>query len=292
MRPGRAVDLPALIELWRAEVAAGRQDTLPNEERLRRLLARYDWEAQTRVVEVGGRIAGSVMVISRPSPDGVIATLHAAGEPDVFVRLVDWGVTLSHAAGASVVQVFVGKGLVEGLERTGLRPVRPWWRMDRGMDYLPAVPAVPGFALADATTVPPSSWAEMFNRTFADHWRFAPRGEGEVIGGRLPGLCLMAVTASDRAPAGIAVGELEDYRGDPRPQPVGLISSVGTLPEHRRQGLATWLVAEVLRRLRDAGARSASLYVDGASPVKAFDVYQKMGFEVAKESEVWEATFP
>jgi ribosomal protein S18 acetylase RimI-like enzyme len=280
------------MELWRAEVAAGRQDTLPNEERLRRVLARYDWEAQTRVVEDGGRIAGSVMVISRPSPDGVVATLHAAGEPDVFVRLVDWGVTLSHAAGASVAQLFVGKGLVAGLERTGLRPVRPWLRMDRGMDDLPQVRAVPGFALADATTVAPSSWAEMFNRTFADHWRFAPRGEGEVIGGRPPDLCLMAVTASDRAPAGIAVGELEDYRGDPRPQPVGLISSVGTVPEHRRQGLATWLVAEVLRRLREAGARSASLYVDGASPVKAFDLYQKMGFEVAKESEVWEATFP
>ncbi len=68
-------------------MAAGRQDTLPNEERLRRgLLARYDWEAQTRVLEDGGRIAGSVMVISRPSPDGVIATLHAAGEPDVLAR--------------------------------------------------------------------------------------------------------------------------------------------------------------------------------------------------------------
>ncbi len=293
MRPGRAEDLPQLIDLWRAEVATGRQDTLPNEERLRRgLLARYDWEAQTRVVEDGGRIAGSVMVISRPSPDGVIATLHAAGEPNVYVRLVEWGVTLSHAAGASVVQLFVGKGVVDDLERTGLRAVRLWWRMDRATMDLPQVPAVPGFALADATAVPPGSWAEMFNRTFADHWRFAPRGEGEIVGGRVPELCLMAVSGSDGTPAGIAVGELEDYRGDPRPQPVGLISSVGTLPEHRRHGLATWLVAELLRRLRHAGARSASLYVDGASPVKAFEVYQKIGFEVAKETEVWEATFP
>jgi ribosomal protein S18 acetylase RimI-like enzyme len=273
-------------------VAAGRQDTLPSVERLRRVLARYDWEAQTRIVEVGGRIAGSVMVVSRPSPEGVIATLHAAGEHDVYLRLVDWGVTLSHAAGASVVQLFVGKGRVEGLERTGMRPARLWWRMDRATEDLPDVRAVPGFALADATTVPPGTWAEMFNRTFADHWRFAPRGEGEIVGGRVPELCLMAVSASDRTPAGIAIGELEDYRGDSRPQPVGLISSVGTLPEHRRQGLATWLVAEVLRRLREAGARSASLYVDGASPVKAYDVYQKIGFEVANETEVWEATFP
>ena len=36
MRPGKAEDLPLLLELWRAEVAAGRQDMLPN-ERERRL---------------------------------------------------------------------------------------------------------------------------------------------------------------------------------------------------------------------------------------------------------------
>ena len=72
---------------------------------------------------------------------------------------------------------------------------------------------------------------------------------------------------------------------------MGLVSSVGTLPEHRRRGLATWLVVEMLRRLRDAGARSASLYVDGQSPMKAYDVYRKIGFEVATEAEVWEATF-
>jgi len=140
--------------------------------------------------------------------------------------------------------------------------------------------------------VPPGSWEEMFNRTFADHWRFAPRGEGEIIGDRAPGLCLMAITRARRSPAGITIGEIESYDGDPRPQPVGLISSVGTLPEHRRRGIATWLVAEVLARLRTAGARSASLYVDAMSPVMAYDVYRKMGFQVAREAEVWEATWP
>ena len=56
--------------------------------------------------------------------------------------------------------------------------------------------------------------------------------------------------------------------------------------------IAGWLVAEVLRRLRAAGARHASLYVDGLSPMKAYDVYRKLGFEVVSEAEVWEATFP
>ena len=34
------------------------------------------------------------------------------------------------------------------------------------------------------------------------------------------------------------------------------------------------------------------LYVDGMSPVMAYDVYRKMGFQVAREAEVWEATWP
>src|SRR5436309_4042174 len=292
MRTGTAEDLLRLMELWRQEVAAGRQDMVPNEHNLHRMLARFDWEAKSRVVEEGGRIVGSVLVMSRPSPDGTLTNVYAAGEPPVFRRLVEWGVRLSRAAGASVAQVFVGKGLGDGLGAIGLALVRPWLRMDRNFDGLPEVGAVPGYALADATTVPSGSWERMFNRTFADHWRFAPRGEGEIIGDHAPELCLMALTSTGGSPSGITIGEVEDYGDDPRPQPVGLVSSVGTLPEHRRRGLATWLVAEVLARLRDAGARSASLYVDGMSPVMAYDVYRKMGFQVAREAEVWEATWP
>jgi ribosomal protein S18 acetylase RimI-like enzyme len=72
---------------------------------------------------------------------------------------------------------------------------------------------------------------------------------------------------------------------------VAIVGSVGTLPEHRRRGLANWLVAEALQRLRLGGARHASLYVDGWNQTRAFDGYRKLGFEVAFESEVWEATF-
>jgi ribosomal protein S18 acetylase RimI-like enzyme len=165
--------------------------------------------------------------------------------------------------------------------------------MDRSLaGDLPEPAAVPGYTLVDASMTSPGTWSDMFNRTFADHWRFAPRGEEELVGDRPPKLCLMAVTSAGRSPAAIAFGEVEGYSGDPRPQPVGLISSVGTLPEHRRHGLAGWLVGEVMRRLRAAGARYASLYVDGMNPTRAFDIYRKLGFEVAFEAEVWEATFP
>jgi len=265
---------------------------LPNETRLRRMLGRFDWEAKSRVVDHDGRLSGSVLVMSRPSPEGLLTNVYAAGAKDTFPDLVRWGVQLSRAAGASIAQVFVAKGHGRGLDEAGLDLVRPWWRMDRTLDSLPESKRVAGYTLADATMVPPGVWAEMFNRTFADHWRFTPRVEDEILGDRPAELSLMAVSAADGSPAAITLGEVEDYGADPRPQPVGLISSVGTMPEHRRRGLAGWLVAEVLHRLCAAGARHASLYVDGLSPMRAYDVYRKLGFEVVSEAEVWEATFP
>ena len=71
-----------------------------------------------------------------------------------------------------------------------------------------------------------------------------------------------------------------------------MISSVGTLPAHRRKGLARLLVAELLARGRRAGAQCASLYVDGLNTTHADRLYRDLGFDVTYEAEVWEATFP
>lgn len=294
MRPGDPADLDPLLELWRREVAEGRQDTMPHESRMRRILSRFDWGARSRVVDGGGgRLDGAVLLMSRPSPEGVVASMYVAGPPGIGSDLARWGLQLSHAAGAAVTQTFMARGRGDSLARAGMTAVRPWWRMDRSLQTaLPPAPSVSGYTLVDGDSSQPLSWAEMFNRTFADHWRFKPRVEEEIVDGKAPELCIMALTSPGREPVAMALGELETYPNDPRPQPVGLISSVGTAPEHRRRGLAGWLVSELIHRLRLAGARTASLYVDGLNTTRAFDVYRKLGFEVAFEAEVWEATHP
>lgn len=273
---------------------AGRVDIAPDEARMARILSRFDWEARSRMVDSDqGGLEGAVVLTSRPSPEGVIASMYVAGPPGVAARLARWGVELSRAAGASFTQTFVARGHGEALRGAGMRAVRSWWRMDRGLDgELPRPVEVAGYALGDSRGAPLDAWGDMFNRTFADHWRFAPRTEAEVVDGKAPELCLMAVTAGGNEPVAIALGEVETYLNDPRQQPVGLISSVGTLPEHRRRGLAAWLVTDMMWRLRRAGARTASLYVDGMNATRAFDLYRKLGFEVAFEAEVWEATYP
>jgi ribosomal protein S18 acetylase RimI-like enzyme len=265
----------------------------PAQAWLQRRLAQFDWEARSRVIEDGhGRIVGSVLVVGRPTPDGVLSTLYIAGPLDLREDLGRWGLTFSRAAGANVALVFAAKGQGQPLARLGLQNVRPWWRMDRSLARpVPAANPPRGYRLVDGTTAQAGSWESTFNRAFADHWRFKPWSQ-EMATGSTAELSLLAVSIDGGEPAAITIAEVETYPGDPRPQPVGLVAQVGTVPEHRRRGLASWLVTEVLRRLRDSGARSASLYVDGFSQNRAHDAYQKVGFEVAFESEVWEATFP
>ncbi|HEY1420081.1 MAG TPA: GNAT family N-acetyltransferase [Candidatus Dormibacteraeota bacterium] len=292
MRAGRASDLPGLIALWRQNVQDGRQDAIPDGPRLRKTLAAFDWDARSRVTEDSDeRVTGSVLVSGRPSPEGVISTMYLAGHPDATEELARWGVLFSRAAGASVVQVTIARGHGSFLAALGLRSVRPWWRMDRNLrSALPPVAPIAGYRLLDGSSAAPGLWEEIFNRAFADHWRFSPRTQDEITADRTPALCLAALASEDGEPAAITFGELQTYSDDSRQQPVGLLSHVGTLPGHRRRGLATWLVTEAMRRLRDAGAAHYSLYVDGANPTRAFDIYKKLGFELAFEAEVWEAS--
>ncbi len=295
MRQGRAEDLAVVLDLWAEDVRAGRRDCVPSDDRMRRMLAGFDWEASSRIVEgQDGGIEGAVLVSNRAAPIGTIAIIEASAandRPAVLRDLTHWGLGLSRAAGAATAMVWRGRGHSDGLHRLGLELVRPWWRMDRSLTPEPQAPSpVPGYELHDARSVPSGTWADAHNLSFADHWRFTPRGEEELMDGRPPELSLVAV-APGGAPAALTLSQIENYSSDRRPQPVGIVSSVGTLPAHRRRGLATWLVAEALLRLHRAGARYASLYVDGRSPMRAFDAYSKLGFQMAFETEVWEARF-
>jgi ribosomal protein S18 acetylase RimI-like enzyme len=296
VRPGRSDDLPALLELWQAEVRAGRRDCVPGDVHLRRMLTGFDWAARSRMLESSsGKLEGAVLVSSRPTPLGAVTQIDASIADGVELEqrldLMRWGAGLSRAAGAVAAQVWSGRGHGDAPEQLGMKLVRPWWRMDRSLESgLPEPIAVLGYELHDGNGVAAGVWAQVHNGAFAEHWRFSPRSDEELMTGRPPALSLLAVTPAG-SPAAVTLCQIESYTADPRPQPVGIVGSVGTLPDHRRRGLANWLVAESLSRLRQGGACHASLYVDGLNPTRAFDGYRKLGFELAFEAEVWEATF-
>ncbi len=290
MRPGRLEDLPGVLALLQAEVRAGRQDCVPGPAYMQRMLAGFDWSSRSRVVEVERGLEGAVLVAGRSTQLGIVTQVSVAcGRLEMRQELLRWGLNLSKAAGAIAAQMWCGRGHAEGMDELGAEFIRPWWRMDMTLAFDPTpMRSVPGYELRDGNQAAGCSWSDLHNQSFADHWRFSPRQEAELATGRSPHLSLMAVT-NEGSPAALALGQVESYTEDSRPQPVGVVSSVGTVPDHRRNGLATWLVAELLNRLREEGARTASLYVDGWNHTRAFDAYRKLGFELAFESEVWEA---
>src|SRR5260370_4636225 len=234
----------------RSEVRAGGQDCVPGESLLQRMLAGFDWEARSRMIEGRSGLEAAVLVAGGATPDGVGTQVSvAATRADLRRDLLQWGFGLSKASGAVAAQVWTRRGHSEGLAQLGAALVRPWWRMDLDIsDRLPKAQLVAGYELRDGTRVGPGGWSDVHNRSFADHWRFSPRQEVELVTVRPPHLSLMA-TVPDGAPAAVTLAHVESYLEDSRPQPLGIVSSVGPVPQHRPTGVATWLASEALCRL-------------------------------------------
>jgi ribosomal protein S18 acetylase RimI-like enzyme len=291
VRAGRVQDLPGLRALWAQEVLNRGRDCVPSEATITRMMGAFDWASRSRVVEDGGGIRAAVLVlehVGRGSPIARVET--AARDEDERLRLIRWGLGVCRTAGAALAQVWRPRGRRRGMAELGLALVRPFWRMDRrDLAEVPDVELPAGYRLGPAADR--RAAALVFNRSFAEHWRFQPLDPDDLAPATRPAdLELMAVTA-DGAPAAIVWCDVDAHDPDLRPQPVGVVEVVGTVPEHRRRGLGYALTAEALRRLRRHGAASSSLYVDGLSPTRAYDVYGRLGFSVAYQYDVFELPF-
>jgi mycothiol synthase len=289
LRAGRPDDYPALCAIWSEEVRRGARDTVPDLSWLQRQMGDFDWESRSRALEDGSGPQGFVLVWHREDREGTIARLETAARSEpARLELLEWGLRLSRAAGAAVAQAWLpADSDAAALAPLGLSPVRPFWRMDRpDLEGVPAAPLAAGYRLGPAQ---PTVAAQTFNEAFADHWRFSPVTADQVRSyGQPADLCLIALAADD-TPAAVVWSALEEHDADTRPQPVGVVNVVGTVPAHRRHGLGLSLTAEALRRLDRHAARSASLYVDALNPTRASELYRRLGFEVAYEYQVFEA---
>jgi ribosomal protein S18 acetylase RimI-like enzyme len=294
MRPARTEDLAAMVKLFAEEVALGRRDAPPNQHWLARMATWFDWQVRARVVDGDQGLTGAVMVGERDTVDGRIARIEVfAFDPHLELELLAWGIEAARERiRADFASVWRGKGHAEGLVENGFECVRPFWRMDRrDLENLVTVEAPAEFDLVTGNEgrLSEEAWVEAYNHSFLDHWHHAPMSIEDWRRRRLgeqPELCLLAVSR-DLKLAGVVMCGLEDFE-DSRPQPVGIVGSVGTVPDFRRLGLATWLTAEALHRMRGAGAKCASLFVDGESSNRAHALYARLGFEVAFEFDVWE----
>lgn len=285
MRAAGPDDLPAMQDIAdRARIAAG----LPLDVQVRPLPA-IAWATDSRIVSGRGWVTVRLV---RTVTDGkrVLTSLYSLDDAvsDVLLR---WAVGRARQLAAAGIGIWVDRGHGSWLERHGFTPVRPFWRMDRAnLDNLRTPVFRDGHRMVDGSdpAITLETWVEVLNRSFADHWRYAPENPAGPRAGLTAadrGLHLMALDPAGQ-PAAVVISSLLET-ADGRPQPVGYVQQVGTLPEHRRKGLARALTAAALWRLRAAGAASASLNVDARNPTRAYDLYRGLDFEVAREYDVW-----
>ena len=134
------------------------------------------------------------------------------------------------------------------------------------------------------------TWARLtcgtHNRAFRDHPNFTPWSEITweqfVTESRSfrPHLSFVVVLdGSDEIVAYLQTAEA-DANLEATGRREAYVSRIGTLREHRGQGLATSLLGHCLQVCRDAGYDEASLDVDSENPSGALSIYKRAGFKV------------
>lgn len=175
-------------------------------------------------------------------------------------------------------------GPIDLFESHGFTPVRWFHELIRGLDTVDVATSV------DLVPWDPdrSEAARLVhNAAFADHWGSTPVDSDSwgawvglrssrldlswmaLLGGTLVGYALNAHYPDDEATTG---------RRD------GWIGSLGVLSGHRKQGIASALIARSIDSFRAAGLTHAILGVDSANETGAHGLYRRLGFEPLHEA--------
>lgn len=181
---------------------------------------------------------------------------------------------------------------IDALLRHGYEAVRWDAEMLRpDLDDIPDVPAPAGYVLRVPEADEMPAVFAMTVAAFREHWGEYESGDHHLDewldDPRFRRDLVVVAWAGDQPAACVANVLMTAPDGSIR----GLLDGVSTHPAHRRRGLARAAIAESLRLLRDAGARSAYLGVDTDNQNRALALYESCGFRVASRGASYRKPF-
>jgi mycothiol synthase len=171
--------------------------------------------------------------------------------------------------------------------RAGYEEVRLFLEIARPTSApVPFPPVPPGLDLVPWSMALDEGARLAHTESFADHWGSEPRTREEweqwYTGHRAfrPDLSVLAVEPASGEVAALVL--ISAYPQDWGTVPVeAWINTVGTRRAWRGKGVASWLLADSLRRIAAAadGFERAILGVDAENPTGALRVYRRLGFD-------------
>ncbi len=130
---------------------------------------------------------------------------------------------------------------------------------------------------------------------FRDHWGSAGvtrEGWEKWLGSEGTRLDLSLIALVDDRIVAYAVNAHHRADNEIHGRHEAWVDSLGTLKEHRGQGIATALLTESMRVIAEAGFDSVGLDVDSANPTGAHGLYTRLGFEVYFQSTMYQRQVP
>jgi len=182
-------------------------------------------------------------------------------------------------------------GRIALLEAHGYQIARYDYEMGRpNMDAIPEMPLPDGIELRPAREEQLRRIWETDVEVFRDHWGSVDDTEAgfeRMRGDPRRDLGLWVVAWQGDEIVGQVLNRIDREANAELGLQRGWISAVGVRRAWRQRGIARAMVAESLRRLRDAGMTTAGLGVDAQNGTGALGVYESVGFGVTATERVY-----
>jgi len=302
-RAARYTDIPAIQEMLAANQEVDQTESIPSEERLRGILSMLgdQLESNTLVAMAeDGTIAADAMILFPPGEGDQLAltdgTVHAAYRGQgLGSYLLEW---LERRARQEFADSITGTpqllrtsctgGQADRIalfEQNGFQAMRYSYQMQRSLaEPVQEKPLPAGLQWAQWAPELDLSLMHAFNAAFSEHWGLQTMNEEawrDFFTG-LPqfrgDLTYLAMETDD------IVGFCVNWVAGPENAQEGWIEAIGVIPAWRGRGVASALLIKSLQMFQAEGLKRAALDVDAQNPSGALRLYEKLGFQVAKES--------
>jgi mycothiol synthase len=311
-------DLPELVRIHNAEAEA---DGLPYRTTIEELRAHVAHASASftpardiTVAELDGRVVATASREVVDTTDG-FREFRLDGEVDPAFRrrgigraLLEDGMQRQRelhaaevAAGNELPPIFGSwtserqPGDIALLEAAGFEPKRWFFEMVRpNLDDLPELPMPDGLEIRPVDISHAKAVWDGDVEAFQDHWGGFDGSEEHLqrwLDNPNTDLSLWVVAFDGEEVAGGVINAIDPEQNAALGIQRGWLGSVFTRRQWRRRGLASALIAESFRRLRDRGMTSAGLGVDGDNPSGALGLYEGLGFRQEMRSTAWRKSF-